>query len=523
MGEQAAVNYAVRALDRFAGYHDDEAIIAGDRRITYSDLRLAVPALATEMRRQGITPGSAIAILTTSRPEMIIFQLAAHLLGCRTVWMTRYAALHEMIEYLDRATVQFFVYDTARNELAASMLTEWPGTVLCLGGGGIGPDLLAGLDEGAAAVDPADLDLSDVDAPPESVFYTSGTTGHPKLVHHGQRFFDTLLAIGEYWVASGSPALVHLGVTGFSHVSGQIANLLTLFTGGRLVLMPVFTIPDFLDTIAKERITSTLLTPVQLYEVLDHPALADADVSSLVLLSIGGAPTSTTRLRQAIDRFGTAVRLVYGLSEAAFVTEYRNLAVDPEHPQRLASCGYPFADARIEVRDGTGTACPTGTTGEVWVTGGLTMNGYWDDSTLTGEVLIDGWLKTGDVGYLDEDGYLYLVDRSKDMIITGLGAMNIYTRPVEDVLASHPQVRSAAVFGVPDPEQGEAVCAFVVPTPGATVTAEELRDLVAARITVHHAPSHVEFIDAMPLAGIGKVDKKALRATYLRRQGSTAG
>ena len=353
--------------------------------------------------------------------------------------------------------------------------------------------------------------------PPESVFYTSGTTGHPKLVHHGERFFETLQAIADYWVASGSPALRHLGVTGFAHVSGHIANLLTLFTGGTVVLVPGATVPELLQAIERERITSTLLTPIQLNAVLDDPVLATTDTSSLTLLSIGGAPASPERLRQAIDRFGSAVRLVYGLTEAAFVTEYRSLAVDPEHPERLASCGYTFADARIEVRGADGNPCPAGTTGEVWVAGGLVMNGYWGQPELTRDVLVDGWMKTGDVGYRDADGYLFLVDRSKDMIVTGIGAFNVFTRPVEDALATHPQVRSAAVIGVPDTAEGEAVCAFVVLAPDATVTPAELRDLVTGQLTLEHAPKWVEVVGEMPIAGIGKIDKKALRDLYRQR------
>jgi fatty-acyl-CoA synthase len=510
---QTAGNYAVRALDRFAGYGDADAIVMAERRIGYAELSRSVTAVAGALARAGVKPGSSVAILVGMRPESMILQFAAHLLGCRTIWIFGFAPDREMVDYLERAGADFFVYDSARGTRAAQLLEHgWPGTVLSLGPGD-GPDLLADAERHGPA-DADTLGLADVTAPPESVFYTTGTTGAPKLVHHGQTFFDTLLAIGEYWTASGAPALNHLGVTGFSHVSGHIANLLTLFTGGTVVLIPVFTIDAFLDAIEQERITSTLLTPALLGTVLDHPRTATADLSSLSMLSIGGAPTAPARLRQAIERFGPAVRLVYGLTESAFVTEYRGMTVDPEHPQRLASCGYTFADAKFEIRDEDGKPCPTGTAGEVWVAGGLTMKGYWNDPDLTAEVLVDGWLRTGDIGYTDGDGFLYLVDRSRDMIITGLGAVNVYTRPVEDALAGHPMVRAAAVFGVPHADFGEAVFAVVVVEPGAEVTADELRARVTAEINEHHAPHRVEFVDEMPLVGIGKIDKKALRARF---------
>lgn len=522
MDEQTG-NYAVRALRRFDGFGGADAIVLGDRRISYARLRRDVVAMSDALRAFGVKPGNAVAVLVSSLPESMIFQLAAHLMGCRTIWVAAYAPSRELTDYLDRAGADVFVYDTVRHDRAAQLLERgWPGIVLCLGAGGVGPDLTAETELRSPAVDPDAPDRSGVTTPPESVFYTSGTTGHPKLVHHGEKFFETLVAIADYWVASGAPALTHLGVTGFAHVSGHIANLLTLFTGGTVVLLANPAVPDLLHAIERERITSTLLTPVQLSAVLDDPLLAETDTSSLTLLSIGGAPASPERLRQAIDRFGSAVRLVYGLTEAAFVTEYRGLAVDPEHPERLASCGYAFADARIEVRDADGAPCPVGTTGEVWVAGGLVMNGYWGQPELTREVLAGGWMKTGDVGYVDADGYLFLVDRSKDMIVTGIGAFNIFTRPVEDALASHPQVRLAAVIGVPDAADGEAVCAFVVLAPGATVSADELRALVTGQLTEQHAPKWVEVVGEMPIAGIGKIDKKALRDLYRQRHPDAA-
>src|SRR5262249_24052419 len=157
------------------------------------------------------------------------------------------------------------------------------------------------------------------------------------------RFFLALLAIGQAWLDSGAPALKHLAQTGFAHVSGHMTNLLRLFTGGTLVFGRGFDIPAMLDLIAAEAGTSTPLTPVQLYEVLDHPALDAADVSSLLLLNIGGAPVAPARLGAAAERLGPVVRLVYGLSEAAFVTEYRGVVPDPARPERLASSGVPFA------------------------------------------------------------------------------------------------------------------------------------------------------------------------------------
>lgn len=506
-------NYVVHALQRFAGYGDTEAIVSPARRVTYADLCREVPALAAELRARGVRPGSSVAVLAGNRPEAMILQLAAHLNGCRTVWVAGYAPVAEQRDFLERSRADVLVYDPARyGELAADLRAgSWSGSVLCLGPGGSGPDLLGPPVATVPFLVPADVPARAV---PDSLFSTSGTTGRAKLVHHEQRFFLALLAIGQAWLASGAPALKHLALTGFAHVSGQMTNLLMLFTGSTLVLGEGFDIPALLDVIAEESVTSTLLTPVQLYEVIDHPALDSADLSSLLLLNIGGAPVAPAKLRRAAERLGPVVRLVYGLSEAAFVTEYRGVTPDPEHPQRLASCGTVFADSRVEIRDEHGKPRAAGEVGEVWVTGSLVMSGYWDEPELTAETLVDGWLRTGDLGYVEDDGYLYLVDRAKDMIVTGRGAANVFSRTVEDVLTSDPRVRAAAVIGVPDEALGEAVYAYVVPASEADVTADELRALVTDRLRAYAAPSVVEFTDTLPLTGMGKVDKKALRARH---------
>ena len=506
-------NYVATALERFAGYGEREAVASPERRVSYADLRREIPALAAALRRHGVPAGAAIAILAGNRPETMVIQFAAHLLGCRTVWIAGYTPAREQNDYLARAKTDYFIYDTAfyadRGAELAKQCAD--GTVFCLGPGGLGPNLLdppAGEAETLASL------TADVVSAPESVFYTGGTTGSPKLVHHEQRFFLALLALGAAWLASGAPALRHLAVTGFQHVSGQMTNLLMLFTGGTVVLRSGLDTPGLFAAIEQERITSTLLTPVQLYNALDHPARDTADLSSLLLLNVGGGPVFPSRLRQAVERFGPIMRLVYGLSEAPFITEYRAVPLDPEHPERLRSCGYLFADAKVEIRDEHAAPLPTGEVGEVWTSGSLVMSGYWDDPALTGQTLVDGWLRTGDVGFLDAEGFLYLVDRSKDMIVTGLGAANVFSKPVEDVLASHPQVRLASVIGVPDAQVGEAVYAYVITAPGATVTEEELRALVTRELSEYQTPRTVEFVQSLPLTGMGKVDKKALRARH---------
>jgi acyl-CoA synthetase (AMP-forming)/AMP-acid ligase II len=205
------------------------------------------------------------------------------------------------------------------------------------------------------------------------------------------------------------------------------------------------------------------------------------------------------------------VRLVYGSSEAPLIADLPFLDHDPEHPERLRSCGKPFADTRVEIRDEQGQPRPAGEAGEVWVTGSLKMAGYWGQPEQTGQAINDGWVRTGDIGFLDGDGYLYLVDRANDMIITGESAANVYCRPIEDALQSHPQVKAAAVVGFPDEAYGELVGAFVVPLPGPAPAGDDLRQHVRGQLNELYTPRQIRFVDELPLTGMGKVDKRKLR------------
>jgi acyl-CoA synthetase (AMP-forming)/AMP-acid ligase II len=213
-----------------------------------------------------------------------------------------------------------------------------------------------------------------------------------------------------------------------------------------------------------------------------------------------------------VARFGPVLRPVYGMSEATFIAAYPNLEHDPAFPERLGSCGRPYPGVRVEIRDGNGTVVGPGEIGEVWVSAALMTSGYWGQAELTSRTIVDGWLRTGDLGRVDADGYLFLVDRLKDMIVTGATSTNVYSRTVEDALLRHPQVRAAAVIGVPHQSMGEAVYAFVVPAPDAGITAAELREWAVTELNELWAPYAVEFIRDLPLTDVGKVDKKALRA-----------
>ncbi|MGC4892554.1 class I adenylate-forming enzyme family protein [Micromonospora sp. DT31] len=502
-------NYVREALELFAGFGDREALVGGERRLTYPQVAADVRDLAAALHHHGVRPGAAVLVMLGNTAEGPLLQLALHLLGCRSMWVAPVTSRREVDEFVALAAPEVFVHDP-RDPLAVQIAAGLTGVpVLCLGPGGTGPDLTAAADPDGPPVDlPADVPA------PESFLQTSGTTGTPKLVHHRESFYRQVLALAADFRAAGFPLLRHLSHSPMWLASGQVTTLFNLFTGGVLFLREQWDPAAFIATAHNERLTSTFVTPPMLYEVLDHPDLPGADLSAMFMFNVGAGPAAPARLRQAIARFGPCLRIVYGLSEAVIICALPGLTEDPEHPERLRSCGRPYGDVTVQIRDTDGRVLPAGVDGEVWARTKLSFAGYHGQPELTADTLVDGWVRTRDIGHLDADGYLYLVDRLQDRILTRQRSWPIYSRPIEDALAGHPEVRAAAVIGVPDPVAGELPYAYVVPTPDATVTGDELIALVVRELSETWAPGAVEFIDALPLNRSSKVDKRALRARY---------
>jgi len=500
-------NYVLRALELFAEYGGREALVRRDRRLSYTELGIAITDLAAAIHHHGVRSGMTFAVLVERPLEAPILQMALHALGVRSVWIDLDALRRDLAEYLDLVRPDALLYD-ARDQDAfgrrlAAML-EVP--VLCLGPGGLGPDLLA--------ADSEPFDPSWASSEPESVFQTSGTTGRPKLVHHRESFYRQVLDLGEE--LAGDTPVRHLSISGLSYLAGQISALIYLFAGGTLILLEGFELTEYLATIERERITSTFIAPPVLAALLDSPRLDRTDVSSLDIISIGAAATPVFRLRQAIRRFGPIIRITYGLSECPFIAAFPTIDDAGKH---LLSCGRPYGDVRVEVRDPEGNPLGTNEIGELWVASRLNFAGYWGQPELTGDTVVDGWLRTHDLGYRDAEDYLYLVGRNQDMIIAGQYCEKIYPRPIEDTLAAHPQVRAAAVIGVPEPTYGEAAHAYVVRIEGATVTPEELTALVLDELNEAWVPASIEFVDSLPLTAIGKVNTAELRRRYAEEHG----
>lgn len=503
-------DYVLRALELFAAYDDREALVIGETRFTYTELRAAVLDIAANLVDAGLRPGATVAIMLGYPPQAPVIQLALHLLGCRTAWVSNASSATELATYVDQVRPEALLYEVAVHEQRGRDIVDRLGIpAFCVGPGGAGPDILAPRPAGSA---PFDVDTAT--GTPESVFQTSGTTGEPKPLLHTAELYEQILDLAEQIVAAGEPRYRHLSVTPMWFVAGQTSAFLYLFTGGTLLVQRFFRVMEFLELLAREQVNSTFITPLMLYELLDHPDLDKHDLSAMVVLSVGTAPTNPVRLRQAVDRFGPIVRITYGLSESPFISAFSGVDDDPHRPDRIGSCGPAYGDVQLQIRGEDGTVLPAGRTGELWVASKLNFAGYVDRPEQTAATLVDGWVRTGDLGHVDDEGYIYLTGRVSDMIITTYGSYHIFPRAIEDALTTHPRVRAAAVIGVPHPQLGEAAHGYVVLADGATVTEQELTDLVTEKLGWAWAPRSFDFVDDLPRTGSGKTNTRQLREKY---------
>ncbi|HVW45318.1 MAG TPA: AMP-binding protein [Amycolatopsis sp.] len=355
--------------------------------------------------------------------------------------------------------------------------------------------------------------------PPEesdvaALVYTGGTTGRPKGVMLTQR----ALVLNQYHahqVTPTPPGWRFLQHAPMYHVGACIGVLRMSMAGGTDVILPSFRATEFRDAVQRHRIQFTVLLPTLIAMILADPAFAPGDLASLRRISYGGSPMPPALLDRLRGLYpDLELNQVYGMTESA--ASLTMLTGDDHRAggRRLNSVGRPLPGVRISVRGPEGTALPAGAEGEIWAQGGNLMSGYWGKPAETRAAFRDGWYRTGDIGRLDEDGYLFILDRAKDMIVSG--GENVYSAEVERAVASHPAVAQVAVIGVPDPKWGETVCAIVVPAPGAgEVSAEEIIAHARRSIAGYKVPKLVEFrTEPLPVSGANKVLKQQLRATY---------
>ncbi|WP_094980094.1 AMP-binding protein [Rhodococcus pyridinivorans] len=498
----------ITALDRSA---DRPALHLGDVVLTGAEMRAAISRFQQALASVGVGQGTAVAMLSKNRPEVLISMGATMVAGCRTTALNPMGSLSDHLYISTDAEIETLIFDPRHFEERAAELREQVPTLknlFSLGPSSVGTDILALSEEFTEQrLVSAPVDIEDT----SSIVYTGGTTGKPKGVMGSFRSGAALNQIQmAEWQWPEQPRF--LVCTPLSH-AGAAFFVPTLLRGGCLYVLPHFDPALVLEAIEKHRINATMLVPTMIYMLLDHPDFDSRDLSSIETLFYGASAMSPSRLREGIERLGPVFFQFYGQSECGMtISVLRKEEHLPDDPSRLASCGRPVPWLDVRLLDDDLNEVPQGELGEICVRGPLVMKGYLNKPEETAEALRGGWLHTGDVARADKNGFMTIVDRKKDMIVTG--GFNVSPREIEDVISSHPAVASVAVVGVPDTKWGEAVKACVVLRDGQSVPVEELIEKVRAAKGSVHAPKSVDFLDALPLTPLGKLDKKTLRASY---------
>ncbi|GAB2682223.1 AMP-binding protein [Nocardia goodfellowii] len=492
-----------------------EALVCGAARWNYRRLEAEANRLASALLRTGIAPGQAVATFAANCGELVVTEMALSKGGFVRVPINARLAGGELAHVLRDADVRVLFVDT--DHAAAALAAVAAAGIDCAVFDYAGAAADAGnygklLDQGSDKPISVDVDENH----PAVLNYTSGSTGSLKAAV--QTTGNRLANMRKRLMSPGSAPHLnerYLAPGPITHASGMVL-LAVLSRGGAVVILPAFETGTFLRTIETERVTATFVVPTMLNMLMQHPAITEVDLSSLTCLGVGGAPVSPQRLRDAVAVFGPIVMQGYGLGETTsgitiLTAEDVVRGIDSD-PELLSSCGRPVFDTEVRVVDDAGIPVPAGEIGEIVARGPDCVREYWHEPELSAETFRDGWVYTGDVGYFRHDGYLFIVDRKKDMIISG--GFNIYCSEVEAVLYEHPAVAEVCVVGVPDEQWGEAVKAVVVARAGTDPSESELIEHCAARLARMKKPQSVDFVATLPVNRNGKLDRRAVRAPY---------
>ena len=492
------------------------ALVCAGRRTPFVGFVRQVARLAAVLRQLGLQPGDRVAMLGPNSDHYVVFFYAVWWAGgvINPVNMRWSAA--EIAYSLDDCNTRILLVDAPFHTTALALPA---GSVQHLLHWGDGP-APAGLQDGptlAAAARPVPDALRHGDDL-AAVMYTGGTTGKPKgvMLSHSNLGLNALCAnqAAQRPVNACGDA-VGLTIAPMFHVGGMGLVLQLMLRLGRQIILPAFDEVALLQAITAEQVSETFLVPTMLQRLIDHPRFASVDASCLQLVLYGAAPIDAALLARAQHALPAAgFCQLYGMTELSPVASALPAWCHaPGQPAgRLRSAGRPLPIAELRIVDPDDQPVPTGSVGEIVVRGPLVMQGYWGQPQLSAEALRGGWMHTGDGGVLDADGFVTVVDRLKDMIVSG--GENIYSAEVENAIAQHPAVAMAAVIGVPDAQWGERVHAVVVLQPGAVLTAETLASHCRKLIAGYKCPRSLELRAALPLSAAGKVLKVELRAPF---------
>jgi len=500
-----------------------EAVLCGSRRFTYEEFFTRLTGFAAWLRAAGVERGDRIAILHPNCHYFLEAYYALAWIGAVSVPLNHRLAARELAFILQDAGARILIADPSFRPLVASLGGALPQVekIVWTGEGGRGgpgehrdvyyEDLLSGASPGPSeALGEADI---------AQLYYTSGTTGRPKgvILTHKNVTVHSLGAIAELNLTDRD---VWLHAAPLFHLADAWATWAMTWVGGTHVLVPEFAPPAVLAAMEREGVTLTNLIPTMLNMLINHPDVGKFDYSRLRVLLSGGAPIAPEVVRKIVATFKCDYIQTYGMTETS---PYLTLSLLKEHLRRLtpeeqlrfkAKTGREFIAVELKVLNDAGGEIRRDEreVGEIVVRGDTVTPGYWNLPEETAQTFRDGWLATGDMACMDAEGYVTIVDRRKDMIITG--GENVYSTEVEHVLYMHPAVLECAVVGVPDEKWGEAVQGIVVLKQGCAATAEELIAFCKERIARYKAPKAIDFLELLPKTGSGKIAKKQLRERY---------
>lgn len=501
-----------------AAFPDNIAVVDGARSFTWREVDGRVRGLSASLARAGIRPGDRLAVLDDNSHAFLETYYAAAALGAILCPINTRLAGREVAAVLVDAGARCLVARARFAPLVREVHAAWPlDLVLWAGGLPDAADSTHALDYERAAA--AGGDFAPVVSRGDAVahlYYTSGTTGRPKgvMLTHDNVCCHALGAIAELDLR---PTDVWGHFAPMFHLADAWATFAITWVGGRHVMLERFEPEAAMDAMTDHGVTLTNLIPTMLNLMVNHPGAAHRDFSRLRLVLSGGAPIAPDLVRRVMDTFRADYVQTYGMTETSpyltlsLLTPKLAALPDEERFAYKAKTGRPFVAVDLRVVDDLGREVPADgrTVGEIWVRGDTVTPGYWNRPEETALAFSDGWLKTGDLAVMDAEGYVDIVDRKKDMIITG--GENVYSTEVEHVLYEHPSVLEAAVFGVPDERWGEAVTAAVVLRPGEEATEEDIIAFARERLARYKAPKSIRFLAELPKTGTGKISKKALR------------
>ncbi|AEA23824.1 long-chain fatty acid--CoA ligase [Pseudonocardia benzenivorans] len=493
-------NLAANLVATAQAHPDRTAIKLDDVELSYADLHRASAAVAGMLVERGISPGDRVGIVLPNLPAFPILFHGALLAGAAVVPMNPLLKDREVEYYLrDSEMSLVFGWDAGGDAVPAAAQAVGVPAVLV---GPMGPD--AEQLGGAAPVpEPVERDDSDTAV----ILYTSGTTGQPKGAELTHANLRTNTATTSKSVLVISHEDVIMGCLPLFHVFGLTCGLnAAVDVGATLTLIPRFDPAKALAVVARDRVTVFEGVPTMYAAMLHHPDADNADMSTLRTCASGGSAMPVEIMRAFEEKFGCIVLEGYGLSETSPVASFNQ----PHRERKPGSIGFEIPGCEMRVVDDEGRDVGLDTPGEIAIRGENVMKGYWRRPDATAEAIPDGWFRTGDIATKDADGYYFIVDRKKDLIIRG--GYNVYPREVEEALYEHPAVAEAAVIGIPHPEWGEEVGAAVALKPGEKADPEELRDFVKERVAAYKYPRQVWLVPELPKGPTGKILRREVRA-----------